>query len=110
MPTRWAALKLPRSSHTWMSFGCAASRSIQVLAARAAVAPHGSVPSENSHAMYSIIDIPEPVRLKALAEGAVGITWLAELGRRVADLATAWDLSIGQTLSGGTEAFVTEAM
>jgi streptomycin 6-kinase len=59
--------------------------------------------------MQSIIDIPEPVRLKALAAGAVGEAWLAELVGTVRHLAAAWGLSIGRTLTGGTEALVTEA-
>lgn len=58
--------------------------------------------------MHHTIDIPEPVRRKALAEGIAGQTWLVELGRQVADLATVWGLSLGRTLVGGTEAFVAE--
>ena len=59
--------------------------------------------------MQDAITIPEPVRLKALAAGAVGEAWLAELGDLVGKLARAWGLELGQTLAGGTEAFVAEA-
>ncbi|MFP2926478.1 aminoglycoside phosphotransferase family protein [Pyxidicoccus sp. 3LG] len=52
--------------------------------------------------------VPEPVRLRALADGAEGEAWLAGLGGVVADLAREWGLSIGRPLSGGTQAFVAE--
>jgi streptomycin 6-kinase len=54
------------------------------------------------------LEIPEPVRLKALSIGRAGEAWLAGLAGVVADLEAGWDLSIGRTLSGGTEAFVAE--
>lgn len=60
--------------------------------------------------MKHTIDIPEAVRFKALAAGETGAQWLAELGDTVGDLASAWGLVIGQTLVGGTEAFVAEAI
>jgi streptomycin 6-kinase len=53
--------------------------------------------------------IPEPVRLKAIAAGVAGEAWLAGLDRAVAELATAWGLTLGPTLAGGTEALVLEA-
>jgi len=55
------------------------------------------------------IDIPEAVRLRALAPGGAGAAWLAGLAGAVADLAHAWGLAIGRTLSGGTEGLVVEA-
>lgn len=55
------------------------------------------------------LTIPEPVRLKATAAGAAGTAWLADLERRVDELASSWGLAIGSTLAGGTEALVVEA-
>jgi streptomycin 6-kinase len=52
--------------------------------------------------------IPEQVRSKALAEGPVGEAWLAGLGSVVEELAARWNLSVGQTLTGGTEGLVTD--
>lgn len=59
--------------------------------------------------MQTIITIPEPVRRKAVAAGPIGERWLTGLASQVAALAKAWGLSIGHTLTGGTEAFVAEA-
>lgn len=55
------------------------------------------------------IAIPEPVRLKAIAAGPAGAAWLAGLERRAGELATAWGLTIGSALTGGTEGLVLEA-
>jgi streptomycin 6-kinase len=55
------------------------------------------------------IDIPEAVRRKALAAGETGTHWLAELDATVNDVVVAWGIELGQTLGGGTEAFVAEA-
>ncbi|ATB27024.1 hypothetical protein MEBOL_000459 [Melittangium boletus DSM 14713] len=55
-----------------------------------------------------MLDIPEPVRLKALAEGPAGEAWLARLAGVVTDLTAEWELSLGRTLTGGTAAFVAE--
>jgi streptomycin 6-kinase len=55
-----------------------------------------------------MLNIPEPVRLKALAEGQAGEAWLAGLAGVVTGLETEWGLSLGRTLTGGTEAFVVE--
>jgi streptomycin 6-kinase len=52
------------------------------------------------------LQIPDRVRRKAVAIGEAGVAWLAGLDGLVCDLATEWHLSIGRTLSGGTEAFV----
>lgn len=59
--------------------------------------------------MSDALDIPEPVRRRARAAGAAGEAWLAGLSRAVGELATAWGLTVGRTLTGGTEAFVAEA-
>jgi streptomycin 6-kinase len=53
--------------------------------------------------------VPDPVRRRALARGAAGEAWLAGLGGLARDLANQWDLSLGRTLRGGTEALVLEA-
>lgn len=53
-------------------------------------------------------EIPELVRLKALSEGQAGETWLGALPSIVTGLAAQWRLSVGRTLTGGTEAFVAE--
>lgn len=59
--------------------------------------------------MSEPVEVPEQVMLKALSEGQAGETWLAGLAGAVSDLAREWGLSIGRTLSGGTEALVVEA-
>lgn len=56
------------------------------------------------------LDIPEPVRLRALFEGEPGRAWLARLPEVVAGLASDWGLSLGPALSGGTDAFVAPAV
>ncbi len=53
--------------------------------------------------------LPDAVRLKAAVLGAAGHQWVTGLSDLVADLAYAWDLSVGATLDGGTEAYVAEA-
>jgi len=54
------------------------------------------------------IEIPEMVRLKAISRGATGAAWLAALGDIIAGLAADWEIAVGRTLPGGTEAFVAE--
>jgi streptomycin 6-kinase len=56
------------------------------------------------------IDIPDKVRRTALARGEDGLAWLSALGCLVAELEREWNLSVGRTFSGGTEAFVAEAV
>jgi streptomycin 6-kinase len=56
-----------------------------------------------------LLVIPQAVQRRACAAGTFGLVWLAGLERTVLDLAHAWNLSIGQTLEGGTEALVVEA-
>lgn len=55
-------------------------------------------------------EVPEFVRLKALDEGERGRAWLDGLGDMVAGLARDWDLTLGASMTGGTEAFVVEAL
>ncbi|WP_309642795.1 aminoglycoside phosphotransferase family protein [Phenylobacterium sp.] len=57
-----------------------------------------------------IIEIPEPVRLRAEAAGATGLAWLAGLGDLVAGLERDWGLTVGQTLHGGTGGYVAQAV
>lgn len=52
-------------------------------------------------------EIPEPVRRKALAQGAGA--WLDGLPSRVAELERRWELTVGRACAGGTEAYVAEA-
>ena len=54
-------------------------------------------------------ELPQPARLRILAEGAAGEAWLAGLSDVVSRLEAEWDLSLGRTLTGGTAAFVAEA-
>lgn len=56
------------------------------------------------------IDLPEPVVLRARAQGADGEAWIAALPALVAELASDWGLRIGRTLSGGTEAYAAEVV
>lgn len=56
-----------------------------------------------------MMDIPEPVRLRAIAAGEAGLAWLGALPAMAADLAERWRLTLGGTLAGGTEALVLEA-
>ena len=54
------------------------------------------------------IDLPEPVRLRALADGEAGRAWMAALPALAGELARDWNLIIGATMSGGTEAYAAE--
>lgn len=53
--------------------------------------------------------IPEPVRRRAISEGEAGEAWLAGLDDILAGLEQDWSLTIGETLEGGSAAFVAEA-
>lgn len=53
--------------------------------------------------------VPEPLRLRARAAGAVGEAWLEGLPVLVEQLAAKWVLVPGAVLHGGTEALVIEA-
>ncbi len=54
------------------------------------------------------LEVPEPVRLRALAEGPAGEAWLAELPGVVEGLAADWGLVPGRVLTGGTDGLVVE--
>jgi streptomycin 6-kinase len=55
-------------------------------------------------------DLPQTVQRKAMLQGEAGRAWLAGLEDRLDDLARAWNLSLGATLPGGTEALVVEVV
>jgi streptomycin 6-kinase len=59
--------------------------------------------------MNDALDIPDPVRLKALAMGNAGEAWLAGLAHTLRELADAWALVLGPSMRGGTEALVVAA-
>src|SRR5437660_9956969 len=50
--------------------------------------------------------IPERVRLRAEQSGPQTRQWLKDLPGLLAELEQAWELSIGQPLSGGSSAYV----
>lgn len=52
--------------------------------------------------------LPEPVLRKAQQAGALG--WVERLPGLVADLEQDWDISVGASFGGGTEAFVASAL
>lgn len=53
--------------------------------------------------------VPQRLRAKAVALGAVGQEWLRSLPDTVAELASAWELTVGAALDGGSEAYVVAA-
>lgn len=55
------------------------------------------------------MEIPEPVRLRAMASGGAGLAWLDSLPDLSDALAADWGLRLGAVLAGGTEAVVLEA-
>lgn len=56
----------------------------------------------------SIIEVPEPVRLRAEADGEEGTAWLAALPSMVAALEREWGLSAGAALHGGTGGYLAD--
>ena len=54
----------------------------------------------------SVPPIPAAVRRRALAHGEVGARWLRELPSVVPELERRWDLTVDDTLAGGTAAYV----
>lgn len=54
-----------------------------------------------------MIDVPEPVRNKAIAAGAVGR--LEHLPQLITRLESKWNIAVGVPLGDGTEAYVAEA-
>lgn len=59
--------------------------------------------------MRRVIEVPSEVRAKALALGGPGQRWLAGLAEVIEGLERDWDLTVGATLRGGSEAYVAEA-
>ncbi len=51
-----------------------------------------------------IITIPEPVRQKVAILGAEGLRWLGGLGDLIEELEQEWQVIIGSSLEGGSEA------
>ena len=50
--------------------------------------------------------IPPLVVSRAKSAGAAGVAWLANLDSMILELEEKWNISVGETLSGGTHAFV----
>jgi streptomycin 6-kinase len=55
-------------------------------------------------------ELPEAVRRKVLAQGADGMRWLNGLDGLIRDLERDWDIAVGATLHGGSEALVAEVV
>lgn len=55
------------------------------------------------------VDVPEAVRQKAMARGPEGRLWLDRLGCLIDELERAWGVTVGTTLSGGSESYVAAA-
>ena len=55
------------------------------------------------------IAVPEAVRQKALYQGAEGRRWLVGLSRLIRELERDWGVTVGATLSGGSESYVAAA-
>jgi streptomycin 6-kinase len=53
-----------------------------------------------------VIEVPELVRQRALANGVAGQRWLDELPELVAHLTHRWQLQLGSSFGGGTAGFV----
>ena len=56
------------------------------------------------------MDLPDGVRRKAFALGDTGQRWIDGLDHVVAELAADWELSIGETLGGGSGGYVADAI
>lgn len=50
-------------------------------------------------------EVPDRVRLKAMAQGAEGRRWLEELDNVVCELEEAWSVDVVDSLTGGTESY-----
>lgn len=59
--------------------------------------------------MAASLRIPELVTQRAMSNGAAGRRWLDELPDLVGELSERWDLELGESLDGGTAAFVAAA-
>ena len=55
------------------------------------------------------VDVPETVRQKAMTRGAEGQRWLDHLGSLIRELERDWGVTVGPTLSGGSESYVAAA-
>lgn len=55
------------------------------------------------------IELPLPVQQKALHSGPEGEQWLADLPRLVTELEEQWGLAVGESLAGGSAAYVARA-
>jgi streptomycin 6-kinase len=56
------------------------------------------------------IEVSEELRAAARYVGAIGMRWLDELPEVVASLEADWGISVGRTLTGGSFAYVAEAV
>jgi streptomycin 6-kinase len=56
-----------------------------------------------------IIIVPDSVRQKVATLGAEGLRWLVGLGDLIGELEQEWQVIVGSSLEGGTEAYVAEA-
>ncbi len=56
-----------------------------------------------------IITVSDPVRQKVATLGAQGRNWLVGLGDLIRELEREWQVIVGPSLEGGTEAYVAEA-
>ena len=56
-----------------------------------------------------VVEVPESVRQKAKARGSEGRRWLDRLGRLIGELERDWGVTVGPTLSGGSESYVAAA-
>jgi streptomycin 6-kinase len=54
------------------------------------------------------IDVPEIVRRKAALEGVLGLRWLQQLAGLIEELEREWNVRVGSTLFGSTDAYVAE--
>ncbi|GLV55443.1 streptomycin 6-kinase [Dictyobacter sp. S3.2.2.5] len=55
------------------------------------------------------IDVPDHVRKKVAVLGAEGVQWLSDLPELVGEMEQAWQITVGATLEGGSEAYVARA-
>lgn len=58
----------------------------------------------------SPLRIPDPVRLRAISEGAAGEAWLDALPDAVTDIAADWSLTVQAVSAGGTQALVVQVV
>jgi hypothetical protein len=55
------------------------------------------------------VNVPKPVRQKAIAQGAAGQLWLTGLADLVRSLERDWEFRVGETLDGGSKSYVATA-